>query len=446
MIPRLSLDEAVELLGFGPFQRRLLWLCGAVWAAVAQEVLLISFALPALRRDWNLSPAAAGSLATAIFLGMFAGAWFWGNLSDRVGRRPVLVWTIVVNNVCALLSALAPNFTALVVLRALTGFGVGGTLPADYAVFAEYLPTGRRGRYLVILEGFWALGALAAAALAWAVVPRWGWRPLFALGALPGLLAIAVLRRVPESPRFLVLRDREEEARQVLARAARLNGKEYPKDQALARPEAPRARPRDLWRPRFARTTALLWLIWFGISLGYYGVFTWLPGILAERGLGFVGSYAYMMGITLAQVPGYISAAYFVERLGRRPTLALYLLGSGMFTLLFAVARAPWAFVLAAVGMSFFALGAWGALYAYTPEVYPTALRTTGMGAASAMTRIAGILAPSLGAMLLGVSIPVALGTFAGAYGLSGLAALALPYETRGQPLADAVGAEAQSR
>lgn len=85
-------------------------------------------------------------------------------------------------------------------------------------------------------------------------------------------------------------------------------------------------------------------------------------------------------------------------------------------------------------------------MYAYTPEVYPTALRTTGMGAASATTRIAGILAPSLGAMLLGVSIPVALGTFAGAYGLSGLAALALPYETRGQPLADAVGAEAQSR
>lgn len=440
MTRRLSLDEAIELLGFGAFQRRLLWLCGAVWAAVAQEVLIISFALPALRRDWGLSSAQAGFLATAIFLGMFAGAWFWGILSDRIGRRPVLALTIVVNNVCSLLSAFAPNFVTLAILRALTGFGVGGTLPVDYAAFAEYLPKGRRGWYLVILEGFWALGALAAAVPAWVVVPRWGWRPLLALAALPGLLAIAVLRALPESPRYLLVHGREEEARAVLARVARLNGKSFPSDVELIRPPAPRVGVRDLWQPLYARTTALLWLIWFGISLGYYGVFTWLPQILVERGLGFVRSYAYMIGITLAQVPGYVSAAYFVERLGRRPTLALYLLGSAGFTLLFAVATVPWAFVLAAVGMSFFALGAWGALYAYTPEVYPTQLRTTGMGAASAMTRVAGILAPSLGGILLGISLPLALMTFAGAYGLIGAAAFALPYETRGQPLADTVG------
>ncbi len=437
---KLTLDEVIELVGFGRFQRRLFLICGAGWAADAMEVLLISFALPAIRREWGLTPAQAGLLATAIFLGMLAGAWFWGVLSDRLGRRLGFILTILVDSVFGLASAFSPNFTALLILRALTGFGVGGTLPVDYAIFAEFLPKEKRGRYLVLLEAFWALGALFAAGLSWLVVPRQGWRLLLGLSALPGLIVFLVRRYVPESPRFLLAHGREEEALKILKAAAAENGRTMPEDLRLAAPQVISAKIRDLWHRKYARTTSLLWLIWFGISLGYYGVFTWLPNLFVERGMGFVRSYAYIFFITLAQLPGYFSAAYFVERIGRRLTLGSYLLGSGLFTFLFAVALQPWAYVAAAFGMSFFALGAWGALYAYTPEVYPTQLRTTGMGAASGMTRIAGILAPTIGGALLGVSMLIALSVFATAYAISGFSALALPYETKGRPLADELG------
>ncbi|MBC7317825.1 MFS transporter [Candidatus Bipolaricaulota bacterium] len=436
----MTLEEAIERVGFGRFQRRLLWICGAGWAADAMEVLLISFAIPAICREWGLTTAQAGFLATAIFLGMLLGAWFWGTVSDRLGRKPGFILTVLIDSGFGLASAFSPSFPVLVALRALTGFGVGGTLPVDYAVFAEFLPREKRGRYLVILEAFWALGALVAAGLSWLVVPRVGWRVLLGLSALPGLIVFWIRRHVPESPRFLLVHGREEEARQVLIRVAKENGRPLPDNFRLHAPKILRARVRDLWHKKYARTTALLWLIWFTISLGYYGVFTWLPNILVERGLAFVRSYAYAFFITLAQLPGYFSAAYFVERIGRRLTLGIYLLGSGLFTYLFAVATSPEAFLTAALAMSFFALGAWGALYAYTPEVYPTQLRTTGMGAASGMTRIAGALAPSLGGLLLGLSLPLALSVFAGAYFLGGLAALALPYETKGEPLADVVG------
>jgi len=435
-----TFEEAIDRVGLGRFQFKLMAICGAGWAADAMEVLLISFALPAIRQEWGLSTAQAGLLGTAIFLGMLAGAWFWGTLSDRIGRKLGFILTVLIDSGFGLLSAFSPNFATLVLLRALTGFGVGGTLPVDYAIFAEYLPRKQRGRYLVYLEAFWALGALVAAGLAWLIVPRVGWRPLLAISALPGLIVFWIRRYVPESPRFLLVHGREEEARAILNQVARENGAALPEGIRLVVPPAPQVSVGDLWRSPYTRTTALLWLIWFGISLGYYGVFTWLPSLFVQRGMTFLRSYEYIFILTLAQLPGYFSAAYLVERLGRRMTLGLYLIASGIFTYLFAVAVSLPAYVAAAIWMSFFALGAWGALYAYTPEAYPTQLRTTGMGAASGMTRIAGALAPTLGGYLLGVSMPLALTVFAAAYVLSGLAALSLPYETKGQPLADVVG------
>lgn len=436
----MTFEDAIDRVGLGKFQYKLMAICGAGWAADAMEVLLISFALPAIRQEWGLTTAQAGLLGTAIFLGMLAGAWFWGTISDRIGRKLGFILTVLIDSGFGLLSALSPNFTILVLLRALTGFGVGGTLPVDYAIFAEYLPRQKRGRYLVYLEAFWALGALVAAGLAWLIVPRVGWRPLLAISALPGLIVFWIRRYVPESPRFLLVHGQEEQARAILAQVARENGASLPEGIRLIAPAAPRVTVGDLWRRPYTRTTALLWLIWFGISLGYYGVFTWLPSLFVQRGMTFLRSYEYIFILTLAQLPGYFSAAYLVERIGRRMTLGLYLIASGVFTYLFAVAVSLLAYVAAAIWMSFFALGAWGALYAYTPEAYPTQLRTTGMGAASGMTRIAGALAPTLGGYLLGLSMPLALTVFAGAYVASGLAALSLPYETKGRPLADVVG------
>ena len=141
--------------------------------------------------------------------------------------------------------------------------------------------------------------------------------------------------------------------------------------------------------------------------------------------------------MALAQVPGYFSAAWLIERWGRRRTLGAYLIASGAFAWLFALATTPSAVVGSAILLSFFALGAWGALYAYTPEAYPTSIRTTGIGTASAMTRIAGAIAPSIGALVIGKSVFLPLAVFALAYAFSGIGALCLPRESRNVALED---------
>ncbi len=431
----VSFDQALERAGYGRFQRRLLVICGLGWAADAMEILLVSFALPAMAAEWSLSAFQKSALATAIFIGMLVGAVFWGRLADRIGRKAGFVLTIAIDSAFGLASAFAPGFASFLVLRALTGFGVGGTLPVDYGMFSEYLPAKDRGRRLVMLEAFWALGTLAAAGLAWLVVPRLGWRWLFALSALPGLILFAVRGGVPESPRFLFSKGRAAEAREVLERVARENGRALPEGE-LEAPAAPRpSRVGELFSPGLLRTTVLLWLAWFMISIGYYGAFTWIPSWFRAKGLSLPSVYPNAFIMALAQLPGYLSAAALVERWGRTKTLGAYLAASGAAAWLFALAVTPFWVVASAVLLSFFALGAWGALYAYTPEAYPTAIRTTGIGAASGMTRIAGALAPTIGAALAGRGLAAPLAVFALAYAVAAAAAFALPLETKDRGL-----------
>lgn len=437
----ITFDDAIQHVGFGRFQTKLMILCGLGWAADSMEVLLISFVLPAVALEWGLSTAQLGLLATAIFLGMLAGAWVWGRLSDLIGRKIGFISTVAIDSVFGLLSAFAPSFGWLVALRTMTGFGVGGTLPVDYSIFAEYLPQNKRGRYLVLLESFWALGVIAAAGLAWLIVPNFGWRALLAVSAIPGMIIFFIRRSIPESPRYLLVKGQTEQAREVLALVAKENGRELPDLPLQPIQQTRQGQVSDLWKPALRRTTLLLWVMWFAISLGYYGVFTWLPNFFRTSGMELLPVYQNTFILALAQLPGYFSAAYLVEKWGRRRTLAVYLAASGIFTYLFAVTNSLNGMVLMGIWMSFFTLGAWGALYAYTPEAYPTNLRGTGMGAASGMTRISGAIAPSLGAALMGGSLTLVLPLtiFAISFVLAGGAALAMPKETKQRPLADTI-------
>jgi MFS transporter, putative metabolite:H+ symporter len=435
-VGRLAIDDAIDRIGFGKFQKRLLAVCGVTWAADAAEVFLIAFALPGFMEEFQLSTAQAGLVVSSTFLGMLLGAWFWGALSDRIGRRTGFQITIAIFAVAGLASAFAPSALWLAALRALTGFGLGGALPLDFSLFAEYLPRRNRGRWLVLLESFWGVGTLAAAGLAWLLVPTLGWRYLLATSAIAGLFVLWVRLRVPESPRWLMTQGREREAREVLNTVAEANGSARIEEPLAPPPPAPEVGPGDLLRERLRRITVVNWTAWFLIAFSYYGIFVWLPTILKEE-YGFVSSYGYVFFLVAVQMPGYFSAAWLVEKWGRKPTLAVYLGASAAATFVWAVVESAAAVFVAAGLMSFFTLGAFATLYTYTPETYPTTLRTTGMGSASGWARVGGFIAPYVGGLLIDVSLVLALGVFALAFLVNAGVIALFAHETKDRDLAD---------
>lgn len=433
---KLTVDEALAKGGIGAFQWRLLAIFGMVWAADAMQVIAVGFAWPSVAASFGLDRVTGLQIGTVFFLGMFVGAFVFGRLADRVGRRGILLLTVAMDAVFGLASVLAGDFTLLLILRFLTGIAVGGTLPVDYAMMAEFLPPRNRGRWLVWLEGFWAIGTIIIALTAWiassaGIADTWRW--IFAVAALPALIGFWLRWWIPESPMFLIRNGRQAEARQVVNRVLRANGADPIADevQIVPAPVAASAE-RSILSPGLRRASLGVMAVWFLVSLSYYGVFVWVPGQLATEGFGFVRGFGFVVILALAQVPGYALAAWGVEALGRRATLMGFLLLSAAGCFLFTIAGSSAVLVAGSlILMSFALLGTWGALYAFTPELYPTNLRGTGMGTASAVARLGGILAPSLLAIAFGRGFGFAIGVFAVLLLLAAVALLLVRDETR---------------
>jgi len=431
----VAIDSALDQAGAGPFQRRLLGIFGLVWAADAMQVLAVGFTAPSIAASFGLTVAQALQTGTLFFLGMMIGAALFGRIADRIGRRRVLLVTVACDGLFGLASVFAPNFALLLVARFFTGAAVGGTLPVDYAMMAEFLPSDRRGRWLVMLEAFWAIGTVVVALAAWAAASAGltdAWRAILLVTAIPALIGFWLRLMVPESPLYLLSKGRGDEARAVIDRVLKANGK-APLSEPLAADQAPRAV--RLLSPELRQRTLLMLAVWFLVSLSYYGIFTWMPARLAGEGFGFVRGYGFLVVVALAQLPGYALAAWGVERIGRRPTLIGFLLLSAAGCVLFVIAGNANLVATAILLMSFALLGTWGALYAYTPELYPTAARASGMGAAGAMARLGGLLAPSLLSLLIAHSFGAAVALFAVLLIFAAIAASQIDAETRQRAL-----------
>lgn len=432
----ITIEQGIQAAGVGRFQRILFVIFGLVWAADAMQVLAIGFSAPSIAASFSVTVPQALQTGTLFFLGMLVGAFVCGRLADRIGRRPVLFAAIVLDAAFGVASAFAPDLQWLCVARFLTGLGVGGTLPVDYAMMAEFLPADRRGRWLVLLEGFWAVGTVALALLALVAGTQGGeaWRTIFFVTGLPALIGVVLRFYVPESPLYLNRNGRSDSARKVLQRVAKTNGvnKEIP-------PLVPQAPEKKsfvaLLSPTLRRRTIFLMLAWLLISVSYYGVFVYLPVKLASDGFTFIRGQLFLVVLAIAQLPGYALAAYGVEKWGRKPTLIAFLLLSAVGTFAYGFGQTTGVVVFATLLMSFALLGTWGAIYAFTPEIYPTTLRASGMGTAGAVARLGGLLAPSIVAPIMVSSFGTALSIISALLVLSAVSVWLIDVESRNQAL-----------
>ncbi|WP_414644441.1 MFS transporter [Brachybacterium sp.] len=458
----LTRSQRLDRLPFTRKHGKLLGASGIGWALDAMDVGLISFVIAALSVHWELSKADGSLIASAGFAGMAIGASVGGLLADRIGRRSVFALTLLVYGLATGASALAMGVGALIVLRFIVGLGLGAELPVASTLMSEFAPARIRGRVIVWLEAFWALGWILAAVIGTFVAASGptGWRWALAVGLVPAAYSLVIRWGTPESVRFLEKQGRTEEAERVVRSFEESAGIDAPGSAEHGADAAPGAtgevEPRvaadevgaipaadqvdataGIWSKPLRARTAGLWAVWFCINLSYYGAFIWIPTLLVDRGFDLTRSFTFTLIITLAQIPGYAAAAWLIEVLGRRWTLTVFLAGSAVAATCYGLADTEWTIIAAGCALSFFNLGAWGALYAIGPELYPTRVRGTGTGAAAAFGRIASMAAPFLVPVFLVAGGQVfVFAAFSLFFALGAAAAFTLP-EQRGKALAE---------
>eukprot|EP00873_Tetraselmis_striata_P021621 jgi/Tetstr1/441885/TSEL_030095.t1 len=481
---RGTVDAALAEAGTGRFQWFALHVFGLANAADAMEILSVSLVLPAAEDDLGLTAHGTAALTTSIFVGMLMGGVLWGLFGDNLGRRRPLAGALVLSGVFGLLSSQARSLGGLAFCRMVAGIGVGGTVPTAFTYMSEAVEPSMRGRFVVGVASHWMLGSILSALLGWIIIPAAGWHTFLAVVALPSLVGAVEALWLPESPHYLAASGQREASLAVLRSIAAINRRGLTGSLTLAaapgsagqapgsgdtsgddrgrggdggagggalRPGRCRRRGAEgvalVWHQLQAllggelrRTTLLLALVWWALSAGWYGLLLWFPEFMKRRGAEPVQVYFEMLLVALSTLPGNISSAFLVDRIGRRRTLGASMAGSAACITVFAALpvggskTATLIGLVAIMGFNCISVAGWNTLSVITPELYPTPLRCTAMGLMGACGRVGSIVGNTLSAWLLGLAAWAPLVAAAVSLTAGTLAVLSLP-ETAGRSM-----------
>lgn len=485
----VTYEAALKLIGYGKFHIILLALCGWAVSSDAIEVLSVSFMLPSAQCDLKLTSEDKGWLNAIIFVGMMVGGYFWGSLADKFGRRTVLMGSLTVNGLGGLISSTSQVFWFFLIMRFVSGVGVGGSIPVIFSYFTEFLPRYRRGAMISALATFWMMGNIIAAGLAWAVIPhaRMGyfsekftynsWRIFVAICTIPSLSSALMFAFMPESPKYFLTASKEEKAVDSLRRVNSINCSDRPfqisrlilttdkdvidhidddEDEKSKLVEGAKHiwhQTKELFGSSLRRTTIIMIIINFTLSFGYYGLWMWFPEIFS-RVQKYGGSpcdhhtlnttasnttescipedWVFFEGFmtALSNLPGNLLTIFVMDRVGRKPLLATSMVIAGVTVFFLPVIHNKTQNLLISCAFGAVSTVGWNSLDVLQAELFPTAVRSTAFGVQSGVGRIAAILGNVTFGSLVDIHCAVPMIMVAVLLTVGGLSAIKLPNTT----------------
>ncbi|XP_033845976.1 synaptic vesicle 2-related protein [Periophthalmus magnuspinnatus] len=448
-----TVDDALEAVGFGKYHWKICLFTGLSWIGDAMEMMILSILGPQLHCEWRLPGYKVALITSVVFIGMGIGSPLWGNVSDKYGRRRGLIACMMWTLYYGLLSSFAPQYSWIITLRALVGFGLGGA-PQAVTLYSEFLPVKARGVCVMLIAAFWALGAVCEVVLALLVMPTLGWRWLLGLSVIPMAVFVLLSPWLPESPRFDVLTGRSDKAMKTLEQMAKANKKCLPQGRLICRsPQSSRGRVKDLFIPQHLRTTLILWFVWFSNAFCYYGIVLLTTEMFQDgdacgttQGAKAdlcrleckyltTEDYKDLLWTTLAEFPGILIVLFAIDRIGRKRSMTL-----GFF--MFALCILPMYSCIGRISLTILIFvaraaisGGYQVVFVYTPEVFPTEIRALALGTSSGFARVGALVTPFVAQVLLRYSANVTLSVYWVCALLAGIAALLLPIETLGRTM-----------
>lgn len=406
MTQRLELQKLLNAAPVGARQWRVIICCFLVVMLDGFDTAAIGFIAPDIRHHWQLTACDLAPLFGAGLLGLTAGALLCGPLSDRFGRKRVIEFCVALFGLFSLLSAFSPDLETLVILRFLTGLGLGGAMPNTITMTSEYLPARRRGALVTLMFCGFTLGSAFGGVVSAQLVPLIGWPGILVLGGvLPLMLAAALIPLLPESPRWQIRRQLPQAM--IAKTVGAITGERYTDTHFWLDEPAAGAKGsiRQLFAGRQLPITLMLWVVFFMSLLIIYLLSSWMPTLLNHRGIDLQHASWVTAAFQIGGTFGALLLGVLMDRFNPFRVLALsYALGSVCIVMIGLSENGLWLMALAIFGTGIGISGSQVGLNALTATLYPTQSRATGVSWSNAIGRCGAIVGSLSGGVMMAMN------------------------------------------
>ncbi|WP_321284109.1 MFS transporter [uncultured Vibrio sp.] len=402
----INVNEAVDNAKFNQFHWKVLFWCTLIIIFDGYDLVIYGVVLPKLMSQWALDPYVAGMLGSAALFGMMFGAMGFGMLSDKLGRKKTILMCVVLFSAVSAINGLASTPWQFGILRFIAGLGIGGVMPNVVSLMTEYSPKKSRSTLVALMFSGYAVGGMMSAGLGIWIVPRFGWEIMFFLAAVPLALLPLMIKYLPESLTFLVTQNREQEARELLAKVE--PNCDINQDSVLFVSSAEKAKAPvlELFRDGRMFSTLMFWTAFFCCLLMVYALGSWLPKLMSVAGYGLSSSLMFLMILNVGAIIGAVGGGWLADRFSLRSVLVCFFILGSISLVMLGYNNPTWV-LYTLVGIAGAAtIGSQILLYAYVAQYYPTNIRSTGLGWASGVGRNGAIFGPMVGGTLLAMALP----------------------------------------
>jgi MFS transporter, AAHS family, 4-hydroxybenzoate transporter len=410
----VDLNQTIERLGVGRLAAFVVFLCFLMMMTDGYDFAALSVATPAILRDWKIQAKDMGAVFSITFFGLLAGSLVYGWIADRFGRRFTIILGTLNFGLPTLLTVWASTPQELMILRFISGIGIGGVVPIAYTLVSEYAPRRARSTVTVITNAGYSLGAVLTGLVAAPSIPQFGWQSLFVIGGAFSLLMVLVLiLLLPESILFLATSNptspklRRLVARLMPAEPIGSNAVFVAHDAQEDGAERGGNKFKQLFSGVRAYATILLWLLFISDALSFFFLASWLPVVMERTGVSPATASLTLSLFVFTGLAGGLIIMRFLDRIGPIAVVALPILGAP-FEILMGTPGLPEPLLLTCVGLAgIFLSGIHYAVYAIAVRFYPPRIRGIGVSSATVWGRAGGIIAPYVGGYLLSAHMPL---------------------------------------
>ncbi|WP_291358326.1 MULTISPECIES: MFS transporter [Acinetobacter] len=402
----VNVNAVVDEAKFKPFHLKIVLWCVFVVIFDGYDLAINGVALPLLMQEWNMTAVQAGMLASTALAGMMFGAMLFGMLADKIGRKNVILICVTLFSGFTFWGGFASGPTEFGILRFIAGLGIGGVLPNLVALTSEYAPQKMRSTLVTTMFSGYAVGGIMAALLGAWFTPSFGWEIMFYIAGIPLLILPILYLYLPESLTFLVKKQQNEKASKIVQQISPEQNVTASTQFVLNEVHAPDASIAALFKQGRSMSTLLFWCCFFMCLLMVYALGSWLPKLMMAAGYSLGNSLMFLMAMNIGAVVGTIGGGILADRFHLKPVIiGMFLLGAvSLVGLGFNSPQAVIYLLVAAAGAS--AIGSSILLYSFVAQYYPLAIRSTGIGCASAVGRVGAIVGPIIIGFLLGMELP----------------------------------------